>query len=83
MRLRNRVKARREELGLTKSYLARRAGISRQTLAPIEQDDGHEPLASIMTALVTVLDDPGLFWWESAESETVVRSSDQTLAATA
>lgn len=67
MKLRNRVRQRRVERGMFKSELARRASISRSTLDAIEVDDGYEPLASNMTALVVALDDPLLFWWERSE----------------
>jgi DNA-binding XRE family transcriptional regulator len=66
MRLRNRVRAARQARGITQIQLAEDAGMTRQTLAAIEKDDGHEPYGWVMTALSSVLDDPGLFWWEAS-----------------
>lgn len=66
MQLRNRVRQVREERKLSQETTAELAGISRTTLSLIEQDNGHEPIGSVMTALCRTLDDAGLFWWDEA-----------------
>lgn len=67
MKLRNSITAARQRKQLSKSALAGAAGISRQTLAAIERDDGYHPASSVMTALCKALDDESLFWWEKSE----------------
>lgn len=64
MRLRNRVRAARLEMGLTQAALARRAGIARLTLRRIERDDGYVPWGTVMLAVATALKDAGTWWYE-------------------
>lgn len=65
MRLRNKVAEARRAAGLSQDELARAAGVSRATLSYIEQDDGHEPIGSVMTAIAQALGQTDLFWMES------------------
>jgi transcriptional regulator with XRE-family HTH domain len=64
-KLRNRVRAKRRERGLSQRQLVERASIARQTLVVLERDNGYEPTAAVMTALCDALGDTALFWWES------------------
>lgn len=54
--MKNRVRARRQELGWTQRELAARAGVSRQTIHAIEKEkyDPSLPLAFKLAAVLTV-----------------------------
>lgn len=67
----NRVRATRQQRGLTMLALARAAGISRQTLDWIERKPGHNPTAATMVRLAGALgvDWAELFWAETARTE--------------
>ncbi len=73
-RLRNRVRQKRQERGLSQRGLVDRASIARQTLVVLERDNGYEPTAAVMTALCDALDDTALFWWDQ-ETEELASSS--------
>lgn len=66
-RLRNRVRAKRQEQGLTQRQLLERARIARQTLVVLERDNGYEPTAAVMGRLSDAMGDPDLFWREPIE----------------
>lgn len=70
MLLRNRVRERRLELHLTQRELARRTGLSRQTLSAIERNDGYSPVARVMATIAEALDCSigDLFWHVEAEA---------------
>jgi len=68
MRLRNRVRERREQARISQHELSRMTGLSRMTIRAVERDDGYEPLATVMTVLCAALNDAELFWWERSES---------------
>lgn len=54
--MRNRVQAEREAQGVSITDLARRSGVSRQTIYSIESDPLYEPMGSSMARLATALD---------------------------
>lgn len=67
-RLRNRVRERRTELGLTRVDVAARAGISRATLWSIEKDEGHPPSMPVVLRLAAALEvEPGWLFYEGEE----------------
>lgn len=65
MRLRNNVAEARRAAGLSQDELSKASGVSRATLSYIEQDNGHEPIGSVMTAIAEALGRTDLFWMES------------------
>ncbi|MFN8525154.1 MAG: helix-turn-helix transcriptional regulator [Chloroflexota bacterium] len=68
MRLRNRVRDRRAELGLTQEQLAERAEVSVRAVGMIESGAGHAPTGAVMLRLASALGVPmnALFWSEDA-----------------
>lgn len=71
-RLRNRVREVRENLGISKSALARTANLSRQTIITLERDDGYRPTSEVMLTLCEVLgSDLGSLFWSDNESDAV------------
>lgn len=67
MKLRNKVKATREAVGISQHALSLRTGLSRVTLRSIERDDGYTPNGSVMLKLASELGVSmnDLFWSES------------------
>ena len=53
MRLRNRLKTYRAELGINQQELAHRAGVSRQTISLIERGD-YSPSVSLALTLARI-----------------------------
>jgi transcriptional regulator with XRE-family HTH domain len=64
MRFRNRVREVRTARGLSVAELARRSGISKQTIFTIEAREYVGTRASVQLALCRALNDTGLFWIE-------------------
>lgn len=53
--MRNRLQAEREARRVSITDLARRSGVSRQTIYSIESDPGYMPLGAVMARLATAL----------------------------
>lgn len=58
----DRVRARRERLGMSKAELAREAGVSRTTLAAVERDEGiqRSTLTKVERALAGLEEEAGI-----------------------
>lgn len=70
LRLRNRVRARRMELGLSAVDLAERAGVSRRVVGLIDREDAtHTPSGTVQLKLARALASSvqDLFWSEPVE----------------
>ena len=52
----NKVKERREELGLTQEELERKSGVSRQTISALENKDDLNTSTKVMLALANALE---------------------------
>jgi putative transcriptional regulator len=71
LRLRNRVRDRRTELGLTVVDLAERAGVSRRVVGLIDREDAtHVPSGTVQLKLARALGASvqDLFWSEPFEA---------------
>lgn len=67
LRLRNRVRERRVELGLTVADLAEQAGVSRRVTGLVDREDaGHIPSGTVQLKLARALESTvqELFWSE-------------------
>lgn len=64
MRFRNRVRAVREERGLSVAALARVSGVSTETIFTLERDAGHAPRGAVQLKLCIALNETNLFWVE-------------------
>lgn len=53
--MKNRLQAERESQGVSITDLARRSGVSRQTIYSIESDCEYTPLGAVMARLATAL----------------------------
>jgi putative transcriptional regulator len=64
----NDVRARREERGMTQSELGKAIGMTRQTIAAIEQRH-YSPSLEAAFRIARLFDTPvdGLFWWSRDE----------------
>jgi DNA-binding XRE family transcriptional regulator len=64
MRFRNRLREIRLARGLSAAELARRSGISRQTIFTIEANPDYAPRGLVQLALCQALNEERLFWVE-------------------